>query len=121
SAARSTTTSSGRSRGIRGWWLAEERSAGGRIKAYPSRPALDRLSMSDDRNPFDRQSRTRPRCAAVLARPRRRGDRVSQCPLLAKGGHADACRRMSAFGGKPDIEKGMALCPLLTQSGHWVD
>src|SRR5262245_21127999 len=31
SAARSTTTSSGRSRGIRGWWLAEERSAGGRI------------------------------------------------------------------------------------------
>jgi tetratricopeptide (TPR) repeat protein len=33
SAARSTTTSSGRSRGIRGWWLAEECSAGGRIKA----------------------------------------------------------------------------------------
>src|SRR5262249_10899473 len=25
---------------------------------------------------------------------------------------------MSAFGGKPDIDRGMASCPLLTQSEH---
>src|SRR5262249_6126507 len=39
SAARSTTTSSGRSRGIRGWRLAEECSAGGRIKITVGLPA----------------------------------------------------------------------------------
>jgi len=28
---------------------------------------------------------------------------------------------MSAFGGKPDIDKGIVLRPLLTQSGHQPD
>ena len=43
---------------------------------------------------------------------------MSQCPLMAQSGHAEAYRSMSAFGGEPDIDKGMVLCPLLTQSGH---
>ena len=43
---------------------------------------------------------------------------IAQCPLLAQSGHAEACCRMSAFGGKADIDNGIVLCPLLTQSGH---
>ena len=35
---------------------------------------------------------------------------------MAQSGHTEAYRRMSAFGGKPDIDKGMVLCPLLTQN-----
>jgi hypothetical protein len=30
------------------------------------------------------------------------------------------CGIMSAFGGKADIKRGDAQCPLLTQSGHSV-
>src|SRR5262249_51605859 len=40
-------------------------------------------------------------------------------PLLAQSGHPEACTPMSAFGGKADIAPASALCPLLTQSGHW--
>jgi len=36
---------------------------------------------------------------------------------MAQSGHAEAFSRMSAFGGKADINKGTVLCPLLTQSG----
>jgi len=37
---------------------------------------------------------------------------------MAQSGHPAAHSLMSAFGGKPDIDRETALCPLLTQSGH---
>src|SRR5262249_26054960 len=37
---------------------------------------------------------------------------------MAQSGHTEGCPPMSAFGGKADINKGTALCPLLTQSGQ---
>ena len=33
-------------------------------------------------------------------------------PLLAQSGRGETLRRMSAFGGKADINKGVALRPL---------
>src|SRR5262249_7407324 len=39
---------------------------------------------------------------------------------MAQSGHAEAFGRMSAFGGKADIDSGIASCPLLTQSGYYL-
>ena len=39
---------------------------------------------------------------------------------MAISGHLMQCGIMSAFEGKADIVRIGDLCPLMTQSGHWI-
>ena len=60
-----------------------------------SRPGADQVRTCDQSQ--DREG-ARPRRAAVAARDRRRGDRMSgRCPLLAQSGHSRSRQIMSAF------------------------
>ncbi len=41
-----------------------------------------------------------------------------ECPLWVKSGHCATTLRMSAFGGKVDINQGVSECPLIAISRH---
>ncbi len=45
---------------------------------------------------------------------------IFQCPLLAISGLFEVVPRMSALPPKADIGEGIAECPLMTRSGHWL-
>ena len=48
----------------------------------------------------------------------RLGRVVPQCPLWVISRPFSTAVRMSAFGGKADVNQGVAECPLLAISGH---